>query len=195
MGLCLCILFGAINNSCNSCNFILIRVTVMSNKKYILSAAIVEKKLRRMALEVAERNYNETALTLIGIKDSGTVIAKKISGYLKDTFKGNIQVVELEIDKKHPGAVTINPVTDFNDKTIILVDDVANSGRTMLYALKPLLDQHPKKIQTMALVERTHKTFPVDVDYVGISVSTTPDEHIYVEEAKGEITGAWIEED
>ena len=65
----------------------------------------------------------------------------------------------------------------------------------MLYALKPLLDQHPKKIQTMALVERTHKTFPVDVDYVGISVSTTPDEHIYVGEGNGEITGAWIEED
>lgn len=167
----------------------------MSTKKYILSAAIIEKKLRRMALEVAERNYNEAALTLIGIKDSGTVIAKKISGYLKDTFKGDIQVVELGIDKKHPGAVTIKPATDFNDKTIILVDDVANSGRTMLYALKPLLDQHPKKIQTMALVERTHKTFPVDVDYVGISVSTTPDEHIYVEEANGEITGAWIEED
>jgi pyrimidine operon attenuation protein / uracil phosphoribosyltransferase len=167
----------------------------MSNKKYILSAAIAEKKLRRMALEVAERNYNEASLTLIGIKDSGTVIAKKISGYLKDTFKGNIQVVELGIDKKHPGAVTINPATDFNDKTIILVDDVANSGRTMLYALKPLLDQHPKKIQTMALVERTHKTFPVDVDYVGISVSTTPDEHIYVGEGEGEITGAWIEED
>lgn len=83
---------------------------------------------------------------------------------------------------------------DFNDTTIILIDDVANSGRTMLYALKPLLEQYPKKIQTLALVERTHKTFPLDVDYVGISVSTTLDEHIYVEVENDAVTGAWIEE-
>ena len=62
----------------------------------------------------------------------------------------------------------------------------------MLYALKPLLNQLPKKIQTLALVERTHKSFPVDVDYVGFSVSTTLDEHILVEVANGEVTGAWL---
>jgi len=82
---------------------------------------------------------------------------------------------------------------DFTGKTIILIDDVANSGRTMLYALKPLLDQHPKKIQTLALVERTHKSFPVDVDYVGLSVSTTTDEHIEVEVENGEVLGAWLD--
>ncbi|MEI9959288.1 MAG: hypothetical protein WDM90_23910 [Ferruginibacter sp.] len=63
----------------------------------------------------------------------------------------------------------------------------------MLYALKPLLEFYPKKIQTLALVERTHKIFPVDVDYVGFSVSTTLDEHIYVEVAGDAVTGAWIE--
>ena len=162
-------------------------------KKYILSAAVAEKKLRRMALEIAERNYDEPQLILIGIKDNGTVIAKKISEYLKGNFKGEIIVVELGIDKKKPAAVTLNIAMDFNYKTIILIDDVANSGRTMLYALKPLLLQHPKKIQTLALVERTHKTFPVAVDYTGISVSTTLNEHIYVEESKGEILGAWVE--
>ena len=73
-----------------------------------------------------------------------------------------------------------------------MIDDVANSGKTMLYALKPLLDQYPKKIQTLALVERTHKTFPVQVDYIGMSVSTTLDEHIYVEVEKDEITGAYM---
>ena len=62
----------------------------------------------------------------------------------------------------------------------------------MLYALKPLLNQLPKKIQTLALVERTHKSFPVDVDYVGFSVSTTLDEHILVEVADGEVMGAWL---
>jgi len=96
------------------------------------------------------------------------------------------------MDKKHPSAITISSDMDFNDKTIILIDDVANSGRTMLYALKPLLQQLPIKIQTLALVERTHKTFPVEVDYVGLSVSTTADEHINVEVGNGEVIGAWI---
>jgi len=74
-----------------------------------------------------------------------------------------------------------------------LIDDVANSGRTMLYALKPLLEKLPKKIQTLALVERTHKSFPVDVDYVGLSVSSTTDEHIVVEVEAGEVLGAWMD--
>ncbi len=164
-----------------------------AEKKYILNAVVAEKKLRRMALEIAERNYNEPQLILIGIKDHGTVIASKISQFLKENFKGEVLLIELGIDKKHPTAITLNSTVNFDDKTVILIDDVANSGRTMLYALKPLLQRHPKKIQTLALVERTHKTFPVNVDYTGISVSTTLDEHIYVEESNGEILGAWVE--
>ena len=167
----------------------------MNTKKYILSAAIAERKLSRMALEVAERNYNEPQLILIVIKENGSVIAKKIHAHLKDTFKGEVIVLELGIDKKHPGAVTLSAAMDFNDKVIVLIDDVANSGRTMLYALKPLLEQYPKKIQTLALVERTHKTFPVDVDYVGMSVSTTLDEHIYVGVENDTVSGAWMETD
>jgi pyrimidine operon attenuation protein/uracil phosphoribosyltransferase len=140
-----------------------------------------------------ERNYDEPQLILIGIKDSGTVIAQKIHGYLAPVFKGEVVVMELGIDKRHPGAVTLSTAMDFTNKVIVLIDDVANSGRTMLYALKPLLEQYPKKIQTLALVERTHKTFPVDVDYVGMSVSTTLDEHIYVEVSGSEILGARME--
>lgn len=161
----------------------------MSHNKNILPAAIAQKKLSRMALEIAERNYAEKEIMLLGIKDNGTVIAQKIAAELKAVFNGSIAVFDVFIDKKQPLDITITPAADFNDKTVILVDDVANSGRTMLYALKPLLNQHPKKIQTLALVERTHKTFPVDVDYVGLSVSTTPDEHIYVDVENGEVTG------
>ncbi len=166
-----------------------------TEKKYILNAAVAEKKLRRMALEIAERNYSESQMVLIGIKDHGTVIAKKICQFLKENFKGEVTVMELGIDKKHPAAISLSNEINFNDKVIVLIDDVANSGRTMLYALKPLLLQYPKKIQTLALVERTHKTFPVSVDYVGYSVSTTLNEHIYVEERNGEILGAWVEGD
>jgi pyrimidine operon attenuation protein / uracil phosphoribosyltransferase len=165
----------------------------MANKKYILSGETAIKKLRRMALEVAERNYGEQQLVLIGIKDSGLIVARTIAAYLKEVFTGEVIVAALTMDKKNPGAITIEPAIDFNGKIILLIDDVANSGKTMLYALKPLLEKYPEKIQTLALVERTHKSFPVIVDYVGLSVSTTLDEHIYVEVEGADVTGAWME--
>jgi pyrimidine operon attenuation protein/uracil phosphoribosyltransferase len=164
----------------------------MENRKQILTAEVANKKLRRMALQVVEENYTETQLVLIGIKNNGTVIAEKISQYIKEVFTGEVLVLELSMDKKNPLEISLNTDMDFNNKIIVLIDDVANSGRTMLYALKPLLQQLPKKIQTLALVERTHKTFPVDVDYVGFSVSTTADENIKVEVEGEEVTGAWL---
>ncbi|MEO7490269.1 MAG: phosphoribosyltransferase family protein, partial [Ferruginibacter sp.] len=88
----------------------------------------------------------------------------------------------------------VEPAMDFNGKIILLIDDVANSGKAMLYALKPFLETHPKKIQTLALVERTHKSFPIDLDYVGLSFSTTLDEHIYVEVEGTDVVGAWMEQ-
>ena len=164
----------------------------MEQRKQIMTAEVANKKLRRMALQVVEENYNETQLILIGIKSSGSVIAAKIGQYVKEVFGGEVLLLELSMDKKNPLNISLDSDMDLNDTTIVLIDDVANSGRTMLYALKPLLNQLPKKIQTLALVERTHKSFPVDVDYVGFSVSTTLDEHILVEVADGEVTGAWL---
>jgi pyrimidine operon attenuation protein/uracil phosphoribosyltransferase len=164
----------------------------MEQRKQIMTAEVANKKLRRMALQVVEQNYNETQLILIGIKASGSVIAAKIGQYLKEVFSGEVIILELSMDKKNPLTISLESDMDLNDKTIILIDDVANSGRTMLYALKPLLNQLPKKIQTLALVERTHKSFPVDVDYMGFSISTTLDEHIFVEVKDGEVMGAWL---
>lgn len=146
-----------------------------------------------MALELVERNYDEPQLVLIGIKENGVVIADKLANHLKDVFKGEVIVAALTINKKLPGEVIIEPSIDFNNKVVVLIDDVANSGRAMLYSLQPLLKTHPKKIQTAALVERTHKSYPIALDYVGLSISTTLDEHIYVEVQQGEVEGAWID--
>ena len=164
----------------------------MAEKKYILTKETAEKKLRRMALEVAERNFGENQIVLVGIKDNGSVIAQKIAYYLKEVFVGEIIVAELILDKKNPSVITILPAIDFNNKVILLIDDVANSGKTMLYALRPLLETFPKKIQTLALLERTHKSFPIDVDYVGLSISTTLDEHIFVEVEGADVLVAWM---
>lgn len=145
-----------------------------------------------MALEVAERNQETDSLILIGIKENGIFIAKKIAAYLKEVFKGDIKVLELWLDKKDPGEIKLSENIDFNNKSILLIDDVANSGRTMLYALKPLLQQKPKQVETLALLERTHKKFPIAVDYVGLSISTTLQENIVVEVRDGEIMGAFM---
>lgn len=166
----------------------------MSNeRKYILSKEIAGKKLRRMALELVERNYDEPLLVLVGIKDNGIVIANKLAIHLKEIFKGTVIVTALTINKKHPGEITVEPAIDFNSKVVVLIDDVANSGSTMLYSLQPLLKTYPKKIQTAALVERTHKSYPIALDYVGLSISTTLDEHIFVEVEEDEVKGAWME--
>ncbi len=167
---------------------------VNNEKKYILSREIARKKLQRIALELTERNYNEPQLVMVGIKENGIVIADIIAGFLKTSFKGEIIVTALSLDKKQPSNINIEPPFDFNNKVVILIDDVANSGRTMLYSLKPLLETYPKKVQTAALVERTHKSFPIGLDYVGLSISTTLDEHIYVEVKDGEVLGAWMEQ-
>jgi len=167
----------------------------MAEKKYILSKEVTEKKLRRMALQVAEQNYEESQLVLIGIKENGLVIAHIICAYLAEVYGGEIVVVELTLNKKNPIEIILNPAIDYNGKAVLLIDDVANSGSTMLYALKPLLETHPKKIQTLALVERTHKSFPICLDYVGLSISTTRDEHIYVEVDGEKVGGAWMEDD
>jgi pyrimidine operon attenuation protein/uracil phosphoribosyltransferase len=160
----------------------------------ILDKETADKKLRRMALEVAERNFEKKELILIGIKENGIVIAKKIAQYLAEGFTGKLDLIELSLDKKAPGKIVLDKQADFNNKHILLVDDVANSGRTMLYALKPLLDQLPQQVETLALVERTHKQFPVSVDYVGLSVSTTRHENIVVKVEGVEVMGAWLEQ-
>ncbi|MBA2562844.1 MAG: phosphoribosyltransferase [Chitinophagaceae bacterium] len=164
----------------------------MLDKNYILTKEVAQKKLQRMAYEIVERNAGESPLILAGIKDSGLIIAKKIKDFLQPIFKGELSLIEISLDKRNPTEINISPSIDLNDKIIIVTDDVVNSGKTLLYALKPFLSFHVKKIQTLVLVERTHKAFPVTSDYVGLSVATTVQEHIVVETEGGEILGAYL---
>ena len=146
-----------------------------------------------MAYEIVENNLDESQLILAGIRESGSVIARNIQQLLNQISKLPTELITISLDKKKPEEVVITPSMDFNDKVVIIIDDVANSGKTLLYAMKPLLAFHPRKIQTLALVERTHKAFPVSTDYVGLSVATTLQDHIFVETAGDAVTGAYME--
>jgi len=162
-------------------------------KNLILSKEVAERKMHRIALEIAEQLYNENnPLIIIGIEGGGMVIAQKIFLLLKPLLQIPVQIITCTLDKKNADSIVYSEEIDFNGKNVLLVDDVTNSGRTLLYALKPLLQFHPKRIQTMSLVERMHKSFPVNIDYIGLSIATTLQDHIQVEVENGEVMGAYI---
>ena len=158
----------------------------------ILSAEAVKRKIRRMAFEIAERNAGCDSITIAGVAGNGLVVAQNVIEELRQIVHCPIEFVTVELNKKKPLDVTIGNSGNFDGKTIIIVDDVADSGRTLLYALKPFLLFQPRSIQTLVLVERSHKIFPVQSDYVGLSVATTLQEHILVETSEGNIVGAWL---
>ena len=162
------------------------------DKNYILREKVAAKKMQRMAYEILENNSDEQQIVLAGIRESGSVIARNIQNLLKEISGVSTELITLSLDKKNPVEVVVSKEISFDNKVIIIIDDVANSGKTLLYALKPFLDFHPKKIQSLVLVERTHKAFPVKPDYVGLSVATTLQEHIFVEADGDVVKGAWL---
>jgi pyrimidine operon attenuation protein/uracil phosphoribosyltransferase len=161
-------------------------------KNYIFNQPVAEKKLRRMALEIIEKNPDEKQIILAGIRESGSVVARNIQQHLAGISSVQTELITISLDKHLPDEVTLSKKIDFNNKVVIVVDDVVNSGRTLLYALKPFLEYHPKKIQTLVLVERSHNSFPVHSDYIGLSIATTLQEHIYVEVDGEKVIGAYL---
>jgi pyrimidine operon attenuation protein/uracil phosphoribosyltransferase len=91
-----------------------------------------------------------------------------------------------------PKEVILSENMNLNDLNVVLIDDVANSGKTLLYGLKPFLEYYPRTVQTMVMVERMHKLYPVKPDYVGLSVATTLEDHIQLEVTNDEVVGAYI---
>ena len=162
-------------------------------KKYILSKEVAEKKLRRMAFEILENNIDEKEIILAGIRESGSVVAKVIQKMLGEISAIKTELITITLDKSEPTNVSLSKAFDFNGKVIVVIDDVSNSGKTLLYALKPFIVSHPKKIQTLVLVERTHTSFPVRPDYVGLSIATTLQEHIFVVVDGTSIAGAYLQ--
>ncbi len=161
-------------------------------KNCILTGETIKRSIRRMAFQVAENNAGEPSIIIAGIVGNGRVLAAKLISELKQIIGAPIDYIDIDLNKKEPLNAVVSSGHDFNDKVIIVVDDVSNTGKTLLYALKPFLHFQPKKIQTLVLVERSHKLFAVQPDYVGLSVATTLQEHISVETEGEEIMGAWL---
>ena len=164
----------------------------METKNVILTQDVIEKKIKRIAYEIYEHNSDESEIILAGIWDRGSILAQKIARILQEISPLKIRLIELKLDKSHPDKVAVSENIDFNGKVIVLIDDVAHSGRTMLYALKPLLEFLPKKIQSAVLVDRKHKSFPLSVDFVGYSLATMQQEMVMVDVEGEEIRSAYL---
>ncbi|GIV34610.1 MAG: bifunctional protein PyrR [Chitinophagales bacterium] len=157
---------------------------MMEKGTRILTHSDIEQKVRRMSYQILENNYDEKELHIIGIRENGYLFADKIYQELKSISSLRLQVHAIAINKQNPAEQL--PVFDFNlkdlrGKTVLLVDDVGNTGRTLSYALRPLLEYMPRKIEIAVLVDRQHKLFPIRADYVGLSLATTMKEVVTVQ--------------
>ncbi|MGZ3925213.1 MAG: phosphoribosyltransferase family protein [Flavisolibacter sp.] len=164
----------------------------VQTKNCILDKRAIAQKMKRMALEVVEQNLDEKELILAAINGNGEVVASCLAEELKKIHSFTIHTTTIQLNKKNPLEVSLKDPLELNNKSIIVVDDVANTGRIILYAMKAFLNATPKKIQTFVLVERSHKLVPIQNEYTGLTVATTLQEHIAVETEGAEITGAWL---
>ncbi len=165
----------------------------MQNRILILNSERIARKLMRMSFQIWEYNSHEAHLTIIGIQGSGMTVAQKLAENLRNISPLKVEVLQLPLSKKLLAGAEINLEHDLNGKSVVLVDDVVNSGKTLLYALKPLLRFEPKRIITAVLVDRKHKSFPVAADIIGHTVATTLQEHIEVTTEGDEIIAAYLQ--
>ena len=140
----------------------------------------IARKIKRMAIQILEQNYQEPEIILAGINKNGTAFAELLFNEFTKKFEQKLTLTTITLNPANPLTVPIEVGLPFENKVIIVVDDVANTGRTIFYAIKPFLDIIPKKIEVAVLVDRKHKSFPIMVDYMGMSLATTLQENIEV---------------
>lgn len=142
----------------------------------ILNQRQISQKVKRLAIEILEHNFGEPEIILAGINNNGIVFAEMLLQELAQISSIPITVTRIQLNPANPltsDIVLEMPPKQAHNKVIIIVDDVANTGRTIFYAIKPLLEVLPKKVEVAVLIDRSHKSFPIKVDYYGLSLATT----------------------
>ena len=156
----------------------------MSSKTRILDASQVNQKLIRLAWQVYEHNADEQEIIVVGIAKRGFVLAKKLAKYIEQISNIKTIVTQVQLDKRKPYNKEVSIGIDqqvYSDKVVIMVDDVLNSGKTLIYGAKHFLTTPLKKLSTVVLIDRNHNRYPIKADYVGLSLATTLKEYISVE--------------
>ena len=151
-------------------------------KNIILTNQEIEHKIKRIAYQIYETFIDEDEVVLAGIANNGFVFAQKIASELENISSLKVLLCEVQINKQNPEQpiTTSLPKEQYANKGLILIDDVLNSGTTLIYAVRHFLDVPLKKFKTAVLVDRNHKKYPVKADFKGISLSTSLLEHVQV---------------
>ncbi|MDC6367778.1 MULTISPECIES: phosphoribosyltransferase domain-containing protein [Flavobacteriaceae] len=154
----------------------------------ILSHDQIQHIVKRIAYQIYEVNVEEKEIIVAGIEGGGVNFAKKVATVLKKITEAEVVLCKMQLDKKNPlksGVTTSIAEDEYKNKSIVLIDDVLNSGTTLIYGVHHFLKTPIKQLKTAVLVNRNHKKYPIKADYKGISLSTSLHEHIRVEfEAK-----------
>jgi pyrimidine operon attenuation protein/uracil phosphoribosyltransferase len=155
----------------------------MQNQTLVLDSRQIDQKISRIAWQIYEDNSGEKEITMAGILANGFTVAEKIAAALEKISTLKVDLVRIKINKHshHDEEVIISiDQSELKDKIVIVVDDVLNSGKTMMYALRPFLSADLKKLRTVVLVDRNHKRYPISADFAGLSLATTLKEHVSV---------------
>ena len=148
-------------------------------KKQVLDFEKISRICGRLAYQILENNINEDEILLVGIKEKGYEIAKIIEQQLKNITSSKVHLKSITIDKKNPNQISEVDINfDIMPKSVYLVDDVLNTGKTLMFAVNSLLKYDFDLIKTLVLIDRNHKRFPVKVDFKGISLSTNLDDTV-----------------
>ncbi|MBW1658713.1 phosphoribosyltransferase domain-containing protein [Flavobacterium quisquiliarum] len=148
----------------------------------ILTNQEVEHKIKRIAYQIYETFVDEEEVVIAGIASNGFVFAEKIAAALSSISTLKVSICEVKVNKQNPQdtiKTSLSP-EEYSNKGLVLVDDVLNSGTTLIYAVRHFLDVPLKKFKTAVLVDRNHKKYPVKADFKGISLSTSLLEHVQV---------------
>jgi pyrimidine operon attenuation protein/uracil phosphoribosyltransferase len=154
-----------------------------TQKNTILDSIQIDQKIKRIAYQIYENNSDEKEVILAGIAENGYIFANKIGECLTEISSIKVTMCEVIINKKNPLlpiSTSITPAT-YQNKSLVLIDDVLNSGATLIYGIKHFLEVPLKRFKTAVLVNRNHKKYPVKADFKGISLSTTLQEHVAVD--------------
>lgn len=147
--------------------------------KTILNKQQIENKILRISFEIIEGNLDANNILLIGLEKNGFIIAKKIQNFIQQKASLNIGVVKMTLKKNNEKKIFSDKIKD-DYNSFVLIDDVLKSGKTIIHAIKELLKFNIKKLETVVLINRKHNVFPVGVNYVGLELSTTLEDHIEV---------------
>jgi pyrimidine operon attenuation protein/uracil phosphoribosyltransferase len=152
------------------------------SKNIILSNQEIEHTIKRIAYQIYETFVNDEEIVIAGIAANGFTLAKKIAQALETISPLKVSLCEVQINKVNPELPVHTSLSkeQYANKGLILVDDVLNSGTTLIYAVRHFLDVPLKKFKTAVLVDRNHKKYPVKADFKGISLSTSSLEHVQV---------------